>query len=110
MADAIFNKVAEFMTDTVSFTAKSATDKYGKATFGGTQTSIPGRLIYDTVKSVDGQGTEVVDLGRFITKGPYTSITVNHKMVVGSSVFTVNSVDNIADENGDHHTVIRFGR
>jgi hypothetical protein len=110
MADAIFSKVAEFMTDTVTFTAKSAIDKYGKATFAGTVTSIPGRLIYDTVKSVDAQGTEVVDMGRFITKGPYTSITVNHKMVVSGSTFTINAVDNIADENGDHHTVIRFGR
>lgn len=110
MADAIYNKVAEFMTDTVIFTAKSATDKYGKATFAGTVTSVPGRLIYDTVKSVDIQGTEIVDLGRFISKGPYTSITVNHKMVVGSDVFTINAVDNIADENGAHHTVIRFGR
>ena len=108
--DAIYNKVAEFMTDTVSFYAKSTVDKYNKSTFAAQATSVVGRLIYDTTKSRDVQGTEVVDIGRFITKGPATSITVNHKMVVGADTFTVNSVDNIADENGAHHTVIRFGR
>ena len=108
--DAIYNKVAEFMTDTVSFYAKSTVDKYNKTTFSNDASSVVGRLIYDTVKSRDVQGTEVVDVGRFITKGPQTSITVNHKMVIGADTFTINSIDNIKDENGDHHTVIRFGR
>lgn len=108
--DAIYNKVAEFMTDTVSFYAKSSVDKYNKTTFSNNASSVVGRLIYDTLKSRDVQGTEVVDVGRFITKGPQTSITVNHKMVIGADTFTINSIDNIKDENGDHHTVIRFGR
>lgn len=110
MADAIYSKVAEFMTDTVVFTAKSATNKYGQSTYGGSETTVTGRLIYDTVRTKDVQGVEVTDIGRFITKGPQTSITVSHKMVVGSDTFTINGVDNIADENGAHHTVIRFGR
>jgi hypothetical protein len=110
--DAIYNKVAEFMTDTVVFTPKSSVDKYNKTTFGGSNTnvSVTGRLIYDTTKSKDVQGIEVVDIGRFITKGPATSITVAHRMVVGADTFTINAVDNLADENGAHHTVIRFGR
>ena len=108
--DAIYNKVTEFMTDTVSFYAKSTVDKYNKTTFSNDASSVVGRLIYDTLKSRDVQGTEVVDVGRFITKGPQTSITVNHKMVIGADTFTINSIDNIKDENGDHHTVIRFGR
>jgi len=108
--DAIYNKVAEFMNDTVTFYAKSTVDKYNKTTFSNTALSVVGRLIYDTLKSRDVQGTEVVDVGRFITKGPQTSITVNHKMVIGADTFTINSIDNIKDENGDHHTVIRFGR
>ena len=108
--DAIYNKVAEFMTDTVSFYAKSTVDKYNKTTFSNNASSVVARLIYDTLKSRDVQGTEVVDVGRFITKGPQTSITVNHKMVIGADTFTINSIDNIKDENGDHHTVIRFGR
>ena len=107
--DAIYTKVAEFMTDSAIFYPKSTVDKYNKTTFSASGTTITGRLIYDTVKSRDVQGTEVVDIGRFITYGPYTSITVNHKMVVGTDTFTINSIDNIKDENGDHHTVIRFG-
>jgi len=108
--DAIYNKVAEFMTDSVSFTAKASVDKYNKTTFDNSSTTVTGRLIYDTTKSKDVQGIEVVDIGRFITKGPATTITVGHRMVVGADTFTINAVDNIADENGAHHTVIRFGR
>ena len=109
MADAIYSKVAEFMIDTVVFTAKTSVDKYNKPTFSG-DTSVVGRLVYDTSKSKDAQGVEVTDIGRFITKGPATTITVSHKMVYGADTFTVNGVDNISDENGAHHTVIRFGR
>jgi uncharacterized Zn-binding protein involved in type VI secretion len=110
MASAIYNKVSAFMTDTVVFTAKSSVNKYNKPTFAGSETTVTGRLIYDTVRTRDVQGVEVTDIGRFITKGPQTSITVSHKMVVGEETFTINGVDNIADENGAHHTVIRFGR
>lgn len=112
MADAIYSKVAEFMTDTVVFTPKASVDKYNKTTYGaaGTNVTATGRLIYDTVRSRDVQGIEVTDIGRFITNGPQTTITVGHRMVVGADTFTINAVDNIADENGAHHTVIRFGR
>ena len=84
--DAIYTKVAEFMTDSVVFTAKASVDKYNKPTFSG-NTTVTGRLIYDTVKSRDVQGVEVVDVGRFITNGPATSITVGHRMVVGADTF-----------------------
>lgn len=108
--DPIYSKVAEFMTDSVVFTAKASVDKYNKPTFSNSSSTVTGRLIYDTVKSKDVQGIEVVDIGRFITYGPATSITVNHRMVVGADTFTINGIDNIKDENGDHHTVVRFGR
>jgi len=107
--DAIYSKVAEFMTDSVVFTAKASVDKYNKPTFSG-NTTVTGRLIYDTVKSRDVQGVEVVDVGRFITNGPALTLTVSHRMVVGADTFSINAVDQIADENGAHHTVIRFGR
>jgi len=107
--DAIYTKVEQFMTDSVVFTAKASVDKYNKPTFSG-NTTVTGRLIYDTTKSKDVQGVEVVDIGRFITYGPATSITVSHRMVVGADTFIINAVDNISDENGAHHTVIRFGR
>jgi hypothetical protein len=110
--EAIYSKVAEFMTDTVVFTPKASVDKYNKPTFGASQTNVTatGRLIYDTTKSKDVQGVEVVDIGRFISNGPFTSITVSHRMVVGADTFTINAVDQLSDENGAHHTVVRFGR
>jgi len=112
MASAIYSKVADFMTDSVVFTPKSSVDKYNKTTYGASNTNVTvtGRLIYDTTKSKDVQGVEVVDIGRFITNGPATSITLAHRMVVGADTFTINAIDNISDENGAHHTVIRFGR
>jgi hypothetical protein len=100
------------MTDTVVFTPKASVDKYNKPTFGASNTNVTvtGRLIYDTTKSKDVQGVEVVDIGRFISNGPFTSITVSHRMVVGADTFTINAVDQLSDENGAHHTVVRFGR
>ncbi len=107
--DAIYSKVSEFMTDSVVFTARSAIDKYNKSTFSG-NTTVLGRLIFDTVKTKDVQGIEVVNVGRFITLGPQTTLTENHRMVYGADTFQINSVDQISDENGAHHTVIKFGR
>ena len=109
MADAIYPDVAEFMTDTVTFTAKSSVDKYNKPTFSG-ETTVTGRLIYETTKSIDAQGSEVISVGRLITLGPYFALTVSHKMNIGSQLFLVHGVDHISDENGAHHSVIRFGR
>lgn len=107
--DAIYSKVAEFMTDSVVFTARASVDKYNKPTFSG-NTTVTGRLINEVTKSRDVQGQEVVDAGKFITNGPATSITVGHRMVVGADTFSINAIDQISDENGAHHTVIRFGR
>ena len=107
--DAIYTDVAEFMTDSVVFTAKASVDKYNTPTFSG-NTTVTGRLINEVTKSKDVQGQEIVDAGRFITYGPQTTITVGHRMVVGADTFTINAVDQISDENGAHHTVIRFGR
>ena len=109
MANAIYPIVAEFMTDSVSFYPKSSVDKYNKPTFGSVVT-VTGRLIYGQEKNIDAQGVEVIDVGRFITYGPATSLTVSHKMVVGGESFIIHNVSDINDENGAHHTVVRFGR
>jgi hypothetical protein len=110
--DAIYPKVAEFMTDTVTFTAKASVDKYNKPTFANSSTTVTGRLIYDTTKSKDVQGIEVVDIGRFITYGcsDLQSRSSHRDGGQGRTLLPVNAIDNIADENGAHHTVIRFGR
>ena len=109
MASAIYTKVTEFFTDSVVFTARASVDKNNKPTFSG-NTTVTGRLINEVTKSKDVQGQEIIDVGRFITNGPATTITVGHRMVVGADTFTINAIDNISDENGAHHTVIRFGR
>lgn len=107
--DAIYSKVTEFMTDSVVFTARASIDKYNKSTFSGS-TTVTGRLIFELVKSKDVQGIEVVNVGKFITNGPQTTLSESHRMVYGADTFQINAVDQISDENGAHHTVIRFGR
>lgn len=114
MADPIFSQVAEFMTDTVAFNAQLAgsagKDKYNKRTFD-TARSVSGRLIFETVLRKDAEGRDQVETGRFITAGPPTTpITLADKMTLPSGkVAIVQSVDPINDENGPHHTVVRFG-
>ena len=119
MADPIFNEVAEFMTDTVAFNAQLAgtagRDKYNKRTFGtaGSEIarSVSGRLIFETVLRKDAEGRDQVETGRFITLGPPTpEITLADKMTLATGkVVIIQSVDPISDENGAHHTVVRFG-
>lgn len=120
MADPIFNKVAEFMTDTVVFSAQLAgtagRDKYNKRTFAGTAAStalrrtVSGRLIFDTILRKDAEGREIVEIGRFITLGPPTpEIMLSDQMVFSGRTAIIQAVDPISDENGAHHTVVKFG-
>jgi hypothetical protein len=119
MADPIFNKVAEFMTDTVAFNAQLAgtagRDKYNKRTFATAGTalvrSVSGRLIFDTVLRKDSEGREQVEVGRFITLGPPNpELSLADRMTLpGGKVAIIQAVDPISDENGSHHTVVRFG-
>lgn len=118
MADPIYNKVAEFMTDSVVFTAPLAgtagKDKYNKRTFATAGTALVrtvlGRLVFDTILRKDAQGREIVELGRFITLGPPTpEILLSDRMVFSGRTAIIQAVDPISDENGAHHTVVKFG-
>lgn len=109
MTAQIWSLVSDLMVDTVSFYPLNSVDKYNKPTFG-TVVSVRGRLINHEAKIRDVQGVEVTELGKFICYGPQTSLTVNHKMVVGSITYTINDISNVSDENGTHHTVVSFGR
>ena len=96
------------MTDTVLFYPLSTKDKYGKPTYGGTAVTTTGRLIYEEEKKRQVDGIEITAVGKYITAGPFT-LTVNHKMSVSGTIFTVLAVDEISDENGLHHVVVSFG-
>lgn len=106
--DEIYSQVTEFMADTVDFYPRSASNKYNEPTYG-TVVSIRGRLMDDNEKVQMVDGTEVTNVGKFITYGPQASITVNHKMSIGTTLYRIHSTDTLSDENGPHHTVITFG-
>lgn len=106
--DEIYSQVTELMIDTVDFYPRSTTNKYNEPTYGAV-VSVRGRLMADNEKVQMVDGTEVTNVGKFITYGPQESITVNHKMIVGTTLYRIHSVDTLGDENGAHHTVITFG-
>jgi hypothetical protein len=108
MVAQIYSQVSDLMIDTVDFYPRASVNKFNEPTYG-TVVSIRGRLMNDKLKTRTLNGIEVTDVGRFITYGPHAEITVNHKMVSGSSTYTIYDIDTLGDENGDHHTVISFG-
>jgi len=48
--EGISSHFAEMMTDTIIFNAGSAIDKYGKRTYGGTQTTATEKIIIFVVR------------------------------------------------------------
>jgi hypothetical protein len=109
MTAQIYSQLSDLFVETATFYSKSSVDKYNKPTFSS-GTTITGRFMNHESKTRDANGVEVIELGKFICKGPHTELTVNHKMVVDSVTYTINDVSHISDENGVHHTTISFGR
>lgn len=100
----------EMMPDTVSFYAESSKDKYAKATFSGTATSVRGRIIFEQNLVKNEQGEDVVTGGRVYLYGDYSTLTLGHKITLpnGNSPIIV-SVESKKDTAGVHHTIVHFG-
>lgn len=101
----------EMMPDTIIFNATTATDKYGKKTFGGGNISVRARVIDDVVLVKNEEGQDVVSVGRAILYGDYSSLTLGHKLTLpdGRSPVIV-KIDSPHDTSATpHHTVVYFG-
>lgn len=101
----------EMMPDTVVFNATTATDKYGKKTFGGDNISVRCRLIDDTVLIKNAEGQDIVSTGRAILYGDYSSLTLGHKITLpdGKTPVIV-KIDSKNDTSvTTHHTVVYYG-
>lgn len=101
---------SELMPDTCSFTNGTAVDNYGKRSFGTAYTKI-GRLIYDAeaVRTEDKREFSVT--GKFLTDGPLLNVTLTSTMTLpDSSKAIIYAIDQLKDEDGDHHTAVKFGR
>ena len=108
--EGIDSKFYEMMTDTITFNAGSAIDKYGKRTYGGTETSARGRVVYETRLMKDTEGQDIVSTGRVYLYGPYASLTLGDKITLPNSTSPVIvGVETKKDTGGNHHTVVHFG-
>jgi hypothetical protein len=101
----------EMMPDTITFNATTATDKYGKKTFGGANVSVRCRLVDDTVLVKNAEGQDIVSAGRAYLAGDYSSLTLGHKITLpdGKTPVIV-KIDSKNDTSiTTHHTVVHYG-
>lgn len=108
--EGISSRFLEMMPDTITFNAGSAIDKYGKRTYGGTETTASGRVIYETRLMKNLEGQDIVSTGRVVLYGAYPSLTLADKITLpnGTSPVIV-SLETKKDTGGNHHTVVHFG-
>lgn len=100
----------EMMPDTISFYAESSKDKYGKATFSGTATSVRGRVVFEQKLVKNEQGEDVVTGGRVYLYGDYSTLTLGHKITLpNSNSPVIVAVESKKDTAGVHHTIVHFG-
>ena len=105
---------AEFlplMLETVTLTASSTLDNYGKQSFAASGVSYRARLIFDARMVRDAEGREVVQAGKAIIYGAVTSLSPSWRIALpDGSTPKITFVDLIQDEDGDHHSVVGFGQ
>lgn len=85
-------------------------DKYGKPSWAATSKSYRCRLSDEQALTRTAEGDNVITLGKAIIYG-IADVTTDDRLELddGTSPVIV-SVDPVTDEDGPHHTVIRFGR
>jgi len=103
-------RFAEMMTDTIIFNAGSTIDKYGKRTYGGTQTTATGRVVYENRLMKDAEGQDIVTTGRVYLYGAYPTLTLADKITLPNSTTPVIvALETKKDTGGNHHTIVHFG-
>jgi hypothetical protein len=103
----------EMLTDTVTFTPPSATDKYGKKTYSGTVVTAKAHIMNSTVLTKDGNGEDALITGRMFLDGDYSSrIDLTYLITLPDGTHPVmHRIDNIMDMGANpHHTEIYFGK
>lgn len=107
---AIDPEFSELMPDTVTFRNGTALDNYGKRTYGTAYTK-QGRLIYDDIAVRTDDQREFSLTGKFLTYGPLLNVNLTSRMTLeDNSEAIIYGIDQMKDEDGDHHTSIKFGK
>lgn len=99
----------ELFSESVTLKPRASIDSYGKPTFSS-GASVPAHVMgqYEILATPDGR--DKVQTGVAILYGTPT-VDTSYSLVLGdNSVVTILAVDVATDEDGGHHTVVRFGR
>ena len=99
----------ELMPSTVTIYTYASRDAYGKRTASATGTAVRCRIEPARKVTRDKDGREVVELGVIYLYG-VSGLTVDDKVVLPDSTeVRISGVETSNDEDGTHHTVIRYG-
>lgn len=99
----------ELMPSTVTSYGVASRDAYGKATYAASGTTLTCRIQRNSRQTRDNEGKEVLEIGQVFVYGT-TTISTGDKLVLDDGeVVQILSVETVNDEDGPHHTVIRFG-
>lgn len=99
---------AEMMRDEITVEPQSTVDLYGKQSYG-VGVSYPCRIMGEQRIRRDKEGREVVEQGRAVIYGVAVVDVRDRVTLPNGEKALIVSVDQLADERGDHHTVIGFG-
>lgn len=107
---AIETDYRELFSETVTLLPKVSVDKYGRRSHAASATPVAAHLVYETKLARDPDGREVMETGRVYLYGDYENIDTDYLIVLpdGSSPVII-GVNTPHDNNGAHHTVVRFG-
>ena len=102
------------MTDTITVYAPSTLDNYGKRSTSGSSTTFSARVVSETRRSRDNEGTQIVEGGTLYIMSD-AAIEIGSRLVLpGGREPIVLAVDKTTySANGTpavHHTVVKFGR
>lgn len=106
---ALDGALRELFSDYVTLKPRSTIDQYGRPTFAS-GASVPARVEgqYEVVPSPDSR--DKVQTGvAYLWGTPTVDTTYSMTLSDGSTVVII-AVDEEWDEDGPHHTIVRFGR
>jgi hypothetical protein len=108
---AISREFLPLMLETVTLTASTTLDKYGKQSFAASGVPFRARIMWSERILRDKDGREIVEAGRAVLYGAAPTATPAWRITLpDGSTPKIVSVATIEDEDGDHHSVIGFGQ
>lgn len=107
---AIEPEYADLFSDTVFLVPSASVDAYGKRVYTASAASVAAHIVYEVMLTRDEQGREVTQTGKAYLYGVPT-VDTSYRIILSDGASPVLlGVDERWDEDGPHHTVVRFGK